>query len=209
VAIELTASEIEKGRRRLRRSEPVMGDLVRRVGRCTIAPGGRPYRYLMRSVLYQQLATAAAAKIEQRVRALGKGQIPAAKRIPNISDAAFREAGLSRQKIVAFRSIADAFASGRVRPDALPRMSNEEVQACVTEIHGVGEWTAHMLLMFSLGRRDILPVGDYGVQKAAQNLYKLKELPKKKQLLELAEPWRPYASLASWYLWRSHDPIDS
>ncbi len=205
VSVELTPREIAKGRRYLRSADPVMAELIARVGPCKLEPKGRPYRYLMRAVLHQQLAVAAAAKIEGRVRALGRGQIPAAARIPSISDQAFREAGLSRQKIAAFRSIAEAFESGLVRPAALPRMSNEEVLACVTQIRGVGEWTGHMLLLASLGRRDILPVGDYGIQKAAENVYGLKTLPKRKELEALAEPWRPYASIASWYLWRSHD----
>lgn len=185
-----------------------MARLVRKVGPCKLEPKGKPYRYLMRSVLYQQLSVASAGKIEERVRAHGRGQIPAAHRILKMSDAQFRKAGLSRQKIAAFRSIATAFEEGKVRPKALERMDTQEVMDNVTQIHGVGEWTAHMLLMFALGRADILPVGDYGLLKAVQNLYSLDELPKKQQFQEIAVPWRPYASVASWYLWRSFENLD-
>lgn len=162
----------------------------------------------MRSVLYQQVSVASAAKTEERVRALGPGQIPAPKKILKLSDNRFRKAGLSRQKIAAFRSIASAFDERLVSPRALKTMATSEVIDCVTQIRGVGEWTAHMLLIFSLGRADILPTGDYALVKAVQRLYELKELPKKAKFEEVAAAWRPYASVASWYLWRTYDTVD-
>ena len=120
-------------------------------------------------------------------------------------DAQLRAAGLSRQKIKAVRSVAEAFAARLVTNRALRAMDDDAVVAAVTQIHGIGEWTAHMLLMFSLGRPDVLPVGDYGVRKGAMRLYGLRELPKPRELVALAEPWRPYRSMASWYLWRAVD----
>ena len=169
---------------------------------------GKPYRYLMRSVLYQQLSVASAAKIEERVKALGPGQIPAPKKILGISDVQFRKAGLSRQKIAAFRSIATAFEGKLVLPRALGKMTTNEVIENVTQIRGVGDWTAHMLLIFSLGRADILPIGDYGLVKAVRDLYGLEALPNKDEFEEIAAHWRPFASVASWYLWRSYDTLD-
>ena len=103
------------------------------------------------------------------------------------------------------RSIAEAFLDGTVSARKLPRMEDEEVIAAVTRIRGVGVWTAHMLLMFSLGRPDVLPVGDYGVRKAARDLYGLDALPKPRELEAIAEPWQPYRSVACWYLWRHAD----
>jgi len=122
-------------------------------------------------------------------------------------DSQLRAAGLSRQKIAAVRAVAAAFDSGDVSGRALRRMNDAAVVASVTRIHGIGEWTAHMLLMFSLSRPDVLPVGDYGIRKGAMQLYRLADLPKPRELEVLAEPWRPYRSVASWYLWRVADTL--
>jgi 3-methyladenine DNA glycosylase/8-oxoguanine DNA glycosylase len=119
--------------------------------------------------------------------------------------AELRAAGLSRQKIASVRSIAAAFSDGTLSNRQLRRMEDDAVVAAVTQLRGVGEWTAHMLLMFSLSRPDVLPVGDYGVRKGAMTLYGLDELPKPAELQGLAESWRPYRSVAAWYLWRVED----
>lgn len=166
-----------------------------------------PYRFLVRSILYQQLAGAAARAIERRFKAAYGGRIPAPEVLAAASPASLRALGLSRQKGAAVQAVARAFVDGSVRPRRLPALSDAEVVAAVTPIRGVGEWTAHMLLMFSLGRPDVLPVGDYGVRKAAQTLYGLAALPKPAELESLAEPWRPYRSVAAWYLWRSLDTV--
>lgn len=208
MSAELTPSLLRRATRHLKASDSVMKRLIESVGPCKLEAKGKPYRYLMRSVLYQQLSVASAAKIEERVKALGPGQIPAPKKILDMSDAQFRKAGLSRQKIAAFRSIATAFEGKLVLPRALGKMTTNEVIENVTQIRGVGDWTAHMLLIFSLGRADILPVGDYGLVKAVRDLYGLEALPKKDEFEEIASKWRPFASVASWYLWRSYDTLD-
>jgi len=168
---------------------------------------GDPYRMLLRSVIYQQLAGAAARTIDGRLRALWRGRYPLPEVLLEARDAQLRAVGLSRQKIKAVRSVAEAFAAGDVTNRALRRMDDDAVIESVTQIHGIGVWTAHMMLMFSLGRPDVLPVGDYGVRKGAMQLYGLRDLPKPKELETLAEPWRPYRSVASWYLWRVVDTI--
>jgi DNA-3-methyladenine glycosylase II len=104
-------------------------------------------------------------------------------------------------------SLAEHFASQAISNRALGRMSDQEVIEHVTQIKGIGTWTAHMLLMFSLGRPDVLPTGDLGVQKAIQDAYELPELPDPKTMLEIGEPWRPYRTVASWYLWRTRDTL--
>jgi DNA-3-methyladenine glycosylase II len=199
----LDEDSLAEAARHLRRSDPKLGAVVRRVGPCAVRPAGRPYRYLVRSVLYQQLAGSAARAIERRLHAHFGGAVPEPGRLAAAEPEELRALGLSRQKIAALRSVAEAFRSGRIRERSLFARSDEEVIAEVTQIRGVGEWTAHMLLMFSLGRPDVLPVGDYGVRKAAQRLYRLRELPRRERLEQLGEAWRPYRSVAAWYLWRS------
>jgi DNA-3-methyladenine glycosylase II len=194
-----------RARRALMRRDPRLAVVIRQVGPCSLEHRGDPYRMLLRSVIYQQLAGAAARTIDGRLRAPWRGRYPKPEVLLAAPDAQLRAAGLSRQKIKAVRSVAEAFAARQVTNRALRVMDDEAVVAAVTEIHGIGEWTAHMLLMFSLGRPDVLPVGDYGIRKGAMQLYGLRELPKPKELVALAEPWRPYRSVASWYLWRHLD----
>ena len=160
---------------------------------------------LVRSVVYQQLAGSAAGAILGRVKARFGGRIPRPERLLDATDEELRSAGLSRQKIAAIRSVAGAFADKSLCNRRLRRMPDQDVVDAVTQLRGIGEWTAHMLLMFSLGRPDVLPVGDYGVRKGAQILYELDDLPKPKELASLTECWRPYRSVGAWYLWEVVD----
>ncbi len=202
----LDAALLEKARRSLRRRDPALGGVIRRVGACRLRPGGDPYGSLVRSVLFQQLAGAAARAIDARLRGRYGGRYPRPAALLATRDAELRAVGLSRQKIAALRAVAEAFDQGRLSARGLRRMDDEAVIEAVTEIKGIGEWTAHMLLMFSLGSPDILPVGDYGIRKGARDLYALTELPNRRDLEALGERWRPYRSVASWYLWRHTDP---
>lgn len=189
------------------RADPVLGAVIRRVGPCPLRPAGRPYASLLRSILYQQLAGAAARAIERRFLALFDGRCPTPTVLRATRIDRLRRAGLSRNKAVAVRAVAAAFGSGEVRERRLWHLDDQEVVDQLVTIRGVGEWTVHMLLMTALGRPDVLPVGDYGVRKGAQRLYGLGELPRPKQLVMLAEAWRPWRSIASWYLWR-HEAIE-
>jgi DNA-3-methyladenine glycosylase II len=194
-----------RARRALMRRDPILAAVIRRVGPCAMEHRGDPYRMLLRSVIYQQLAGAAARTIDARLRAPWRGRYPRPELLLAAPDAQLRAAGLSRQKIAAVRSVAHAFAAGDVSNRGLRAMDDDAVVAAVTQIRGIGPWTAHMLLMFSLARPDVLPVGDYGIRKGAMQLYGLSDLPKPRELEALAEPWRPYRSVASWYLWRVVD----
>jgi DNA-3-methyladenine glycosylase II len=198
---------LEKARRSLRRRDPVLGAVIRHVGPCRMRPRGDPYGSLLRSVLYQQLAGSAARAIDRRLRKPFGYRYPSPRRLLGLPDAHLRAAGLSRQKIAAVKAVARSFAEGEVSGPRLQRLSDAEVIESVTRIRGIGEWTAHMLLMFSLGRPDVLPVGDYGVRKAAQRLYGLDALPGRADLEALGEAWRPYRSVASWYLWRAVEVV--
>lgn len=194
-----------RARRVLTRSDPLLGAVIRRAGPCPLRAGGRPYAYLVRSVLYQQLAGAAAAAIEGRFLALFGGSPPRPEALLAMRRDRLRRAGLSRNKIAAVRAVAEAFERGDVRERQLWHLDDAAVVAQLVEIRGVGEWTAHMLLMSALGRPDILPVGDYGVRKGAQLLYGLEELPGRRELEALADPWRPWRSVGAWYLWRHRE----
>jgi DNA-3-methyladenine glycosylase II len=196
-----------RARRALMRRDRKLADVIRRVGPCSMEHRGDPYRMLVRSVVYQQLAGAAARTIDGRLRAPWRGRYPRPEVLLAAPDAQLRAAGLSRQKIAAVRAVAQAFAAGDVSNRRLRAMDDDAVIEAVTKIHGIGVWTAHMMLMFSLGRPDVLPVGDYGVRKGAMQLYRLRDLPKPRELEALAEPWRPYRSMASWYLWRVVDTL--
>jgi DNA-3-methyladenine glycosylase II len=170
-------------------------------------PRGDPYRELLRAIVHQQLAGAAARAIERRFIAPYRGRYPKASDLLAAKQTDLRAAGLSRQKIAALRAVAEAFHSRRLENRRLRRMDDDAVIEAVTQVRGIGTWTAHMLLMFTLGRPDVLPVGDFGVRKGAMLLYELGDLPKPKQLEAIAEPWRPYRSVASWYLWRAADTL--
>ena len=198
---------LERARRHLLRRDPALAPLMRRVGPCGLRPRGDPYRSLLRSVLHQQLAGAAAGAIERRLRARFGGRFPPAARLRDTDDATLRGVGLSRQKSATLRAIAAAFADGTLESRRLRRLDDAAVMEAVTALPGIGPWTAHMLLMLSLGRPDVLPVGDYGVRKGAQLVYGLRELPTPRALESLAEPWRPWRSVASWYLWRRVSPL--
>ncbi|MEO6036209.1 MAG: DNA-3-methyladenine glycosylase [Verrucomicrobiota bacterium] len=191
----------------LARADKIMGRLIRRVGPCTLKPERNcsPFQSLVRSVAYQQLTGKAAATILGRVKALFPGQkFPEPEGLVKISDAELRGAGLSRAKVAAVKEIAAQTLTGLV-PTAreIRKLSNEEIIERLTTIRGVGPWTVEMLLMFRLGREDVLPITDYGVRKGFALTYKLKELPSPKELLAHGEKWRPYRTTAAWYLWRA------
>jgi DNA-3-methyladenine glycosylase II len=201
----LTPAVLRAGTVHLRRADPRLGAVIDRIGGCKLRQRGPIYQSLFRSILYQQLAGSAAAAIERRVYGLFGGKAPAPADFLRADPADLRGAGLSRQKLTYLKDLAARFADGRLRAQRLARLPNDELVAAVTTVHGVGEWTAHMLLIFSLGRPDVLPVGDYGVRKGVQRLYGLRTLPERRTLERIAAPWRPYRSIASWYVWRSVD----
>jgi DNA-3-methyladenine glycosylase II len=202
----LDAEFLEKARRSLRRRDPRLGAVIASVGPCRLRPSGDPYRALIRSVIYQQLAGAAANAIAGRLRGRFGGRFPRPELLLAAPAAELRAVGLSRQKAATLRAVAAAFADGSLTSRRLRRMDDAGVVEAVTQIKGIGEWTAHMLLIFSLGSPDVLPVGDYGVRKGVMKLYGLPALPGRAELEAVAEPWCPYRSVASWYLWR-HEAI--
>lgn len=163
-----------------------------------------PFEALARNIIFQQLHGNAAAAIHARVLALfGKSRLDP-QDILAASEEKLRSAGLSRAKLAALKDLAAKTLDGTVPTLArLKRMSDEEIVERLTEVRGIGRWTVEMLLMFRLGRADVLPIGDYGVRKGFMLAYGLKEMPKPKDLETYGERWRPYRSVASWYMWRA------
>ena len=192
-----------KARRHLARRDPVLKRLIGAVGPCTLRHDPDGFAELVRSIIAQQISTRAAASIHARLlEALGRrGLRPAA--LLALSDEELRGAGLSAPKVRSLRDLAEKVRRGHVPLRRLPELTDEEVIAALLPVHGIGRWTAQMFLIFSLGRPDVLPVDDLGLRMGVQQVYGLAELPGRAALTELAEPWRPYRSVATWYFWRS------
>ena len=188
----------------LRAADPVLARAVDAVGPLQMRHGGRPFEALVRSILYQQLAGPAAATIERRFLALysDAGRVPTPEELLATDLETFRSAGVSRQKAGYLLDLA-AKAQEGVVGDHLAELSDKEVAERVMAVKGIGRWTADMLLIFCLGRPDILPIGDLGLKNAVKRLYGHDEHLALKELEALAEPWRPYRSAATWYLWQS------
>lgn len=191
----------------LARSDKRMAKLIERAGPFTLRPEKMqsPFQALLRAIVYQQLSGKAAATIFGRVKALYPGRNglqPAA--ILETADDALRQAGMSRAKVASVKDLAAKTLDGTVPSLAkLRRLDDAEIVARLVSVRGIGVWTVEMLLMFRLGRPDVLPVGDLGVRRGFMLTYKMPEMPAAKHLTEHAERWRPYRSVASWYLWRA------
>src|SRR5688572_29885489 len=177
---------------------------MRRYGPCGLADSQHtdPFRALVRAIISQQLSTQAAATIARRFEALFDG-MPTPARVNAAPDDQLRGVGLSGQKLRYMRDLCARIEGGLLPLAALDRMDDEEVIRVLTEVKGIGRWTAEMFLMFRLHRPDVLPVDDLGIVKAVQRAYRMRTLPTAKRLLRLGEEWRPYRSVACWYLWRS------
>ena len=188
----------------LKKSDPVLAEIIERIGPCRMQFGKPTFHTLAESILYQQLNGKAAATIFDRFTALA-GDPLTPQGILKLTDAEMRGVGLSRQKTSYLRDLSEKTAAGLLEFQRMPEMPEEEFITHLTQVKGVGVWTAHMFLMFSLGRPDILPVGDYGVQAAIKKHYKKRKWPKPAVMEKIAKPWTPYRSIACWYLWRSLD----
>ena len=199
-----------KAVRTLREADPVMERLVEEHGALVRADlkrerPGDAYGALLRSIVGQQLSTKAAATIYRRMLDLFDGRAPTPRELLAVDPDKIRAAGLSRPKINYLRDLADHVEKGELDLEHLHELPDEEVIAQLTAVKGIGEWSAHMFLMFHLGRPDVLPVGDQGIRNAVRTQYRLRKLPDAKRLEKIARPWRPYRTLACLYLWSSLD----
>jgi DNA-3-methyladenine glycosylase II len=194
-----------KADRLLARRDPVLARLMRQHGPCGLAAAQHtePFRALVHAIIAQQLSSKAAATIERRVHALLGHASPSPQHVAAVTDQQLRSAGMSAQKIRYLRDLCARIDSGELDLGALHDLSDEDVIAALTMVKGIGRWTAEMFLMFRLHRPDVLPVGDLGIVRAVQRAYGLRKAPTPERLLRLGEPWRPYRSIACWYLWAS------
>ena len=192
---------LRKAQRHLARRDSVLRPLIRAVGPCTLKHSPDHFATLVRSIVSQQISTKAAIVIGNRLlEAVGRFQ---PRRILAASDEALRAAGLSQGKRLSLRDLAEKCLDGTVPLKKLARLDDEAVAESLIQVRGIGPWTADMFLIFSLGRLDVLPVGDYGLRAGVQKHYELPDLPKKETLHEMTESWKPFRSIGTWYIWRS------
>lgn len=188
----------------LKKSDPTMRAIVERVGACRIQYGDPSFASLAEAIVYQQLNGKAALTIFNRFAELA-GHPLTPKGILKLTEQQMRGAGLSKQKLSYIRSLAELTDSGELDFTFLPDMTDAEVIAHLTEVKGVGTWTAQMFLMFSLRRPDVLPTGDFGIQTAIRKHYRKRKMPKPAEMEKIAKAWSPYRTFACWYLWKSLD----
>ena len=209
----MTPDEYARARRVLMRRDPVLAPIIRRYKDRRLIDGVPvdPFSALVRTVVGQQLSTKAAATIHRRLLDLLPEGVATPAALDALNDAQLRQVGLSRQKSAYIRDLSMKAASGELPLEHLSDMSDEEVIEAITKVKGLGRWSAEMFLMFRLRRPDVLPVDDLGIVNAIHRLYKLRKRPDSKRINKLGEVWRPYRTVACWYLWRSleNTPLDS
>ena len=188
----------------LKKSDPVLREIIARVGPCRIEYGPPEFHSLAEAIVYQQLNGKAAVTIFKRFAAVAGDPVTPAG-ILKLTELQMRSVGLSKQKSSYLRDLAERAARGELNFSNLHSLSDEEVIKHLTQVKGVGEWTAQMFLMFTLRRPNVLPTGDFGVQMAIKKHYNKRKLPKPLQMERIARAWEPYRSVACWYLWRSLD----
>jgi DNA-3-methyladenine glycosylase II len=203
----VTPADYQRARRTLLGRDPVLASLIRRHGPCGLAAAQRADHFsaLVRAITGQQLSTKAAATIYGRMVALMPGGVPTLEGLGCVGDEALRAAGMSRQKIAYLRDLCEKISSRALDLDTLDALADEDVVNALVKVKGIGRWSAEMFLIFRLHRPDVLPVGDLGIVIAVQRAYRLRTRPKPERLRKIGEAWRPYRSVASWYLWRSLD----
>ena len=189
----------------LKAADPRLAAVIDRVGPCKLVPRaeGTHFEAVARSIVSQQLSVKAASTIHGRFLGLFEGGAPSAAAILEVSPEALRAVGLSGQKSSYMRALAARVHVEGMPIETLHELSDEEIIAALTSVKGIGRWTAQMFLMFRLGRPDVLPDLDLGIQKGMQRTYRMRKLPTPKRVAEVGRKWAPYRTIASWYLWRS------
>jgi DNA-3-methyladenine glycosylase II len=209
----MAAVDYTRAERFLARRDPVLGALIQRHGPCGLARAQRedPFRAIIEAIVWQQLSGKAAATIFDRFLGLFPDhRFPTPAQVAAASDEQLRAIGFSRQKIGYLRDLCAKMHEGALPMDRLDAMDDDAVIDVLTQVKGIGRWTAEMVLMFKLQRSDILPVDDLGIVKAIRKAYRLRKDPDADRIRQIGEKWRPYRSIASWYLWQSRDnaPLD-
>jgi 3-methyladenine DNA glycosylase/8-oxoguanine DNA glycosylase len=194
----------------LRKADPVMGDLMAHCGPCTLEPGNTDaFVTLYQSIISQQLSGRAASTLTERLEALFASGLPTPEGILALPDETLRGLGLSRQKQASLKDLASKMSDGTLQLAELAALSDDEVMRQLTQVRGIGVWTAEMFLIFFLGRLDVFPVGDLGIRRAIQRVYGYKKMPAMVTMHRHARKWVPYRTIATWYLWESYDGLPS
>ena len=201
----MTPEEFARARRLLMRRDPILAPVIKQHRQRSLLDGPvvDPFSALVRTITAQQISTKAAATIHGRLVALMPGGVATPDALLSISDDQLRGAGLSRQKSAYLRDLGDKVSSGLLPVHSLADLTDDEVIEAIVKVKGLGRWSAEMFLMFRLRRPDVLPVDDLGIVTAIQRLYGLRKRPKPDRIRKIAESWRPYRTVACWYLWRS------
>jgi DNA-3-methyladenine glycosylase II len=203
---DLTDAKVfRRGYDHIKAKDPILGKVLERRGLFEFKAEGDLFEALVESILSQQLAGAAASSIIRKVRAIyPEGRLEAAA-MYKTQTRKLRSAGVSPQKLTYLKDLSKRVSKGTIDLESLRVMEDEEIIRILDEVRGIGPWTVHMLLIFTLGRTDVFPVDDLGVKKGVQEVYSLKEMPKKDEMERLSESWHPYRTVASLYLWRHKD----
>ena len=202
----MAPSLIRKAVRHLKSADGVLADLIKEHGPCTIAPTlDNPFHALVSSIISQQISAHAARAIKGRLFDLLRSERFTPEGILKMSPKAYRTAGLSRPKMKYIHGLALAVRNGEIDFCSLAECDEAEVVSRLVTLSGVGRWTAEMFLIFGLGRADVLSVNDAGLRKAFKMAYHLQQMPSADEMISIGKPWRPYRSVASWYLWRVVD----
>lgn len=203
--MSLSPDQVSRALRHLRKCDPVLAEVIRRVGPFDLKPRRGRFQSLVRSILAQQISTAVARSMLRKLEARLAPQRLTPESLGQLSFDDLRAIGLSRQKATYLQDLTEKVTNKAVRLHRLNRLTDEEIIAELIQVKGIGRWTVQMFLIFCLGRPDVFAPDDFGLRSAIQRLYDLPELPKRTEAEQFATPWRPHATVASWYLWRSLD----
>ena len=203
----VTAANKRKAIAHLKKVDPVMARVIDAIGTCklTLRDQGSHFDAIARSIVFQQLSGKAAGTIHGRFEGLYGGRSPLPAELSVTSDEELRRVGLSRGKSAYLKDLAERVVTGDLPVETLHELSDDEVVAALTRVKGIGRWTAQMFLMFRLGRPDVLPDLDLGIQKGIQKAYRLRKQPSPERVRKIGAKWAPYRTIASWYLWRLLD----
>jgi DNA-3-methyladenine glycosylase II len=191
--------------RHISEADPKIRQLVETLGPIEFEAGGDPFESLVEAIISQQLSGKSARAIFGRLKAASGCEVIEAQALKRMHVSRLRKAGVSPQKIRYLRDLSSRVTNGKLDLSGLKEMDDNEVVRVLDEVKGIGPWTAHMFLLFTLGRPDVLPVDDLGIQMAIKRVYSLRKLPTTKKIEEIASKWHPYCSVASWYLWHSRN----
>jgi DNA-3-methyladenine glycosylase II len=199
----------EKKAIRFLKKDPKFTKIIQQVGKYNVKITKNRYRSLIEAIIAQQLSGSAAESILKRFRKLYKSNFPRPIEVLQTSDKKLRKVGLSKMKVIYIKELSKQIESRHLNMRNFSSLEDEQIIEHLTNVKGIGRWTAQMFLIFSMGRLDVLPAGDLGLKKGIQLMYSLNKLPTEEQIRPLAESWRPYRTVATWYIWKSLKKFDT